>query len=169
MISTLGQRIQQLRRGLGLSQEQLGEMLGVSRQAVSKWEMDQSEPDLKTVVQLCRTFSVSSDELLGLESRDRQGEDPGVERFVAANLARRLFTAGWVTALVGAVLLVIELICLFPIRNAVIENAIARGSGYYPDLWHYAASFPMSVVFVITAVVVLAGIGITVLGLVRKK
>ena len=39
---TLGQRIQELRKGLNLSQEELGERMGVSRQAISKWEGDQT-------------------------------------------------------------------------------------------------------------------------------
>ena len=43
---TLGQRIQELRKGLGLSQEELGEKMGVSRQAISKWEGDQTIPEL---------------------------------------------------------------------------------------------------------------------------
>ena len=40
---TLGQRIQELRKKQGLSQEALGEKLGVSRQAISRWEMDGAE------------------------------------------------------------------------------------------------------------------------------
>lgn len=46
---TLGQRIQSLRKGLGLSQEALGELLGVSRQAISKWESDLTVPDYSGV------------------------------------------------------------------------------------------------------------------------
>ena len=43
---TLGARIQAHRRRMGISQEQLAERLGVSRQAVSKWELDESLPEL---------------------------------------------------------------------------------------------------------------------------
>lgn len=61
---TLGERIALARRQAGLSQEQLGDKLGVSRQAVSKWESDQTNPDVAYVAQMCRLLGVSSDWLL---------------------------------------------------------------------------------------------------------
>lgn len=63
---TIGERIAQLRRAAGLSQEQLAEALEVSRQAVSKWETGQALPDIDRIGRLCALFSVSADELLGL-------------------------------------------------------------------------------------------------------
>jgi len=61
---TIGQKIIQLRSAADISQEQLSEMLGVSRQSVSKWEMDQALPQIDKVLQLAEIFSVSTDELL---------------------------------------------------------------------------------------------------------
>ena len=61
---TIGQKITQLRNAADISQEQLSEMLGVSRQSVSKWEMDQALPQIDKVLQLAEIFSVSTDELL---------------------------------------------------------------------------------------------------------
>ena len=61
---TLGERIALARKQAGLSQEQLGEQLGVSRQAVSKWESGQTNPDVAYVAEMCRLFGVSSDWLL---------------------------------------------------------------------------------------------------------
>ena len=61
---TIGQKIVQLRTSKGISQEQLAETLGVSRQSVSKWEMDQALPQIDKVLQLSTLFSVSTDELL---------------------------------------------------------------------------------------------------------
>ena len=60
----LGEKLQQLRRQSGLSQEQLASQLTVSRQAVSKWELDETMPDTDNVVQLARLFGVSCDYLL---------------------------------------------------------------------------------------------------------
>ena len=51
---TLGQRIQELRKGLNLSQEELGERMGVSRQAISKWEGDQTIPELDKLIALSK-------------------------------------------------------------------------------------------------------------------
>ena len=64
---TLGQRISQNRKKLGLSQEALGEKLNVSRQAVYKWESDISLPDTNNLIELSKIFSVSINELIGNE------------------------------------------------------------------------------------------------------
>lgn len=60
----LKERIALARKQAGLSQEQLGEKLGVSRQAVSKWESGQNNPDVAYLAEMCRLFGVSSDWLL---------------------------------------------------------------------------------------------------------
>lgn len=64
---TLGQRIAQKRKELGLSQEGLGEQLGVSRQAIYKWESDASLPEIDKLITLSKIFSVSVGWLLGVE------------------------------------------------------------------------------------------------------
>ena len=61
-------RIQNLRKIKGISQEQLAEAIGVSRQAVSKWESEQNTPDLEKIVLLSDVFDVTTDYLLkGIE------------------------------------------------------------------------------------------------------
>lgn len=75
---TLGEKIYVLRMKNGLSQEAFGEKLGVSRQSVSKWETDQSVPELDKIVIISDLFSVSTDYLLkesaGEESITSEGE-----------------------------------------------------------------------------------------------
>ena len=60
----LSEKIAALRKRAGLSQEQLSEALGVSRQAVSKWESGGAMPELDKIVQLSRVLGVSTDALL---------------------------------------------------------------------------------------------------------
>ena len=60
----IGEKIANLRALKGMSQEQLAESLDVSRQSVSKWEMDQAQPQIDKVLQLCELFGVSADQLL---------------------------------------------------------------------------------------------------------
>ena len=67
MEQTLGKRIVSSRKGLGLTQDQLAEKLGVTAQAVSKWENDQSCPDISMLPRLAEIFGTSTDALLGLE------------------------------------------------------------------------------------------------------
>ena len=64
---TLGQRIQEHRLRLELSQEALGERLGVSRQAVSKWEADGAVPDTDKLIALSKLFGLTLNELLQVE------------------------------------------------------------------------------------------------------
>ena len=61
---TIGKKIAGLRVAANLSQEQLAEKVDVSRQSVSKWEMDQALPQIDKVLLLCELFKVSADELL---------------------------------------------------------------------------------------------------------
>ena len=61
---TIGEKITHLRNALGMSQESLADKLLVSRQAVSKWEMDQAQPQIDNVLQICELFNISTDELL---------------------------------------------------------------------------------------------------------
>ena len=60
----IADRIQNLRKIKGISQEQLADVVGVSRQAVSKWESEQSIPDLDKVVVMSEFFEVTTDYLL---------------------------------------------------------------------------------------------------------
>lgn len=60
----IGEKIAYLRTREGISQEQLAEKIEVSRQSVSKWEMDQALPQIDKVLQLCELFGISADELL---------------------------------------------------------------------------------------------------------
>lgn len=64
---TIGQRVGQKRKELGLSQEALGEQLGVSRQSIYKWESDSALPEIDKLIALSRLFGVSVGWLLGVE------------------------------------------------------------------------------------------------------
>ena len=67
---TIGQRIAERRKLLGISQEALGEQMGVSRQAISKWEADGAIPEIDKLIALSKLFGVSVGWLLGTESDD---------------------------------------------------------------------------------------------------
>jgi len=72
---TIGQRIAEERKKLGLSQEGLGEKLGVSRQAISKWESDASVPEIDKLIVLSKLFSVSVGWLLGVEEETAASQE----------------------------------------------------------------------------------------------
>lgn len=60
---TLGERLTELRKKKNLSQEEVAEKLNVTRQTVSKWELDQSTPDFDKVLPICKLYNITSEEL----------------------------------------------------------------------------------------------------------
>ena len=97
----LYEKLYELRRASGMSQEELAEKLGVSRQAVSKWESGATQPELQKLIELSKLYSVSVDELLSLEhAKAPQDTAPAAEapvqdgapsaRSISAPLAVRL-------------------------------------------------------------------------------
>ena len=72
---TLGQRIAAERKKLSLSQEALGEKMGVSRQAISKWEADGALPEIDKLIAMSRLFGVSLGWLLGVEEESAARSD----------------------------------------------------------------------------------------------
>ncbi len=78
----LNEKIFYCRRKAGLSQEALAEELGVSRQAVSKWETGDAVPEIGKLLALAKTFEVSTDWLLSEEEpEEKSGETSSAERF----------------------------------------------------------------------------------------
>lgn len=63
-IMTLGQKLKEIRKKFGLSQEQLAEIINVSRQAITKWETDAGLPDTENLKELSRIFEISINYLL---------------------------------------------------------------------------------------------------------
>ena len=61
---TLGERIRDERKKRGLSQEELAEILNVSRQAITKWETDRGIPDIANLIRISEEFEISLDELI---------------------------------------------------------------------------------------------------------
>ena len=118
----LADKIIELRKRSGMSQEELAEKLGVSRQSVSKWEGAQSTPDINRILQLSEIFSVSTDTLLKDEEDLPTGAAPTAEpsvetepplrkvsmeeanRFLAVNKKRSVLTPlGVALCILGAV------------------------------------------------------------------
>lgn len=79
----LNDNIARLRRQQGISQENLAEKLGVSRQAISKWESGAATPEIDRLIELSRLFHVTLEELLGLEEAGPEKNLSGLEALLA--------------------------------------------------------------------------------------
>ncbi len=72
---SLGERLYELRKKKGLSQEEVAEKLNVTRQSVSKWETDESKPDFDKIIPICELFEISSNELLSGTKEEKEEEE----------------------------------------------------------------------------------------------
>ena len=94
---TVGQRIAQKRKELGLSQEALGDRLGVSRQSIYKWESDSTLPEVEKLIALSKLFGVSVGWLLGVEepvpASESSGELTEAQLRMAEEIASRYMAA----------------------------------------------------------------------------
>lgn len=193
-ILSLGARIQQYRKANKLSQGQLGEIAGVSRQAVSKWESGQTAPEIDKVRILCKQFSITLDELLDQPVSAEQEEPEENEEAAAPPLPeqttvevekpaaptaahnqitaalakvqvkKRQFTVGWVTALIGVILMVLEYFSLFVVQYFDFRIAATSSSRWYADAMHYATVSPMPLIFNVTKIVIAVGIIVAING-----
>lgn len=78
----IGETILKYRKDLGLSQDELGQRLFVSRQTISLWEKDQTVPSIDNLMRLSEIFGVSVDEILGVEPNDQKEIPKEVYRFI---------------------------------------------------------------------------------------
>ena len=101
---TFGEKLQSLRQRAGMSQDALPERLQVSRQAVSRWERDETMPETDKVVALADIFGVTTDYLLRLQPEQTEPEEKQpppqerkdwVERFLTFS-KRKWYLLGWV-------------------------------------------------------------------------
>lgn len=91
---SMGARLAQERRSQNLTQEQLAEKLGVTRQAVSRWESDAAYPETEKIVRMAALFGVSCDYLLGV-SREPKGDKPPspVTRLLRETVGKKVLLA----------------------------------------------------------------------------
>lgn len=72
---TFAAKLKTIRKRAGMSQEKLAELLGVSRQAVTKWETDAGIPDMENIIAISKLFHISIDELLSAEKGAYEQKD----------------------------------------------------------------------------------------------
>lgn len=93
---SMGARLAQARRGQNMTQEQLAEKLGVTRQAVSRWESDTAYPETDKIVRMAALFGVSCDYLLGVSNEPSlTGDKPPspVTRLLREAVGRKVLLA----------------------------------------------------------------------------
>ena len=120
---TIGEKIQNLRKQRGMSQEQLAEALGVSRQAVSKWEAGQSVPDIDKIISICDYFGVTTDYILrNAEMTESQHEVAQNAYNISEKELDENIKKKQQSALLLAIAIVLYILCVVPV--IIIENDV---------------------------------------------
>lgn len=150
----LADKLIQLRKKSGMSQEELAEKMNVSRQAVSKWEGAQSIPDLEKILQLAELYGVTTDYLLkdSLEAEEFAGKDTPIVRRVTleeANEFMQLRKAAAPRIAFATFLCIISVIPLF----------LLGGASEVPE-FHVSSNFAGGVGMIIMLVVAAIAVGI---------
>ena len=118
----IADRIQHLRKTKGLSQEELADKIGVSRQAVSKWESEQSTPDIEKIILLSDYFETTTDYLLkGIEPSNEFEKKWSAMIFSAAG------TIVNVTGLISAIVVWIEQQRVYAVGIGLIIMLLGTG------------------------------------------
>lgn len=135
----LAEKIQDLRKKNGLSQEQLADKLGVSRQAISKWESEQSTPDIDKIVLLSETFHVSTDYLLKQEkdvTSKKEEENKKEDYTIAVNV--KMSKKAFSYLLLGILFLMTFLFFLLFIRTLDIYMLIVTFPFLFVSMFMFA-------------------------------
>ncbi len=132
---TIGERLLKLRKERNLSQEELANVLDVSRQTVSKWETDQSVPDFDKIIPLCNYFGITSDELLTGNENIKEAKKENFKSNFARNIA--IGVALYILSIVAIVLCAAQFnqpiigVSIFFILVAIATGLLIYNGVYY--------------------------------------
>ncbi len=148
---TIGQFIATLRKANGMTQRQLAERLNVSDKAVSRWERDESAPDLTLIPVLAEVFGVTSDEILRGERKNIEAEDniryiEKTEKQVAHmmnSVRHKLRIQSLISVCIAIVGLIVAMLCNFAFYRASL--------GFYLACAFYLIAAVCETVFVMQA------------------
>lgn len=121
----IGNKINQLRKLSGMTQEQLAEKLNVSRQTISKWESDSTSPDLESIVKISRIFHVSLDDLLkeGEEGvANKTDEQITLEDLMKINLHNRKMTLLLISGLIFIMVSILNFAYVIALQSTTLST-----------------------------------------------
>lgn len=123
------EKLIELRKATGLSQEELGNKLNVARQTVSKWELGETTPEMDKLVKLSEIFNVTLDELIKDENDNQKNSDTKINSTNSQKLAGMVIK---ILKGLGIFLLVLLIISIFlMIIGLVSFDRISVDSGSY--------------------------------------
>ncbi len=156
----LGERIAKLRKSRGMTQEQLGEYLGTTRQAVSKWEAGRAMPELDLIVKMGELFGVTMDSLILGRSAPApaEGETPKTEA-ADQNTNQKGGKNGLLAVAIALTVVGFTILCLCPLFAELYRSFVFETKGHaFTDATLYLWRWPLKWVVFLGVVLLLAGI-----------
>lgn len=166
----IGNKIHELRKISGMTQEQLAEKLNVSRQTVSKWESGGTVPDLDSMVRLSKMFYLSLDDLLlkGEKEVEEKDERLILEDLMKINLYNRRMTLLLIAGLIFIVVSVQAVVYIQALRSVTLSTQYMLYRYIVTGNYDYAPIYYMP--FLIAALVMGAlGMGLCVYYFIKSK
>lgn len=155
---TLGEKLQKLRKGKAMSQEELASKITVSRQAISKWELDLAFPDTENIVQLSKLYNVSADYLLN-DDYDSDMDIPVVKAY--EKIMRRSFKIQTLSIVLIAIGSISTILSILSTSFMQIKDTEMYGHAYKSEM-DYLSIAPLKYIMIIAVIMIIAGVGIIV-------
>lgn len=171
---TLSEKIAYCRRRNGLSQEELAEKIGVSRQAVSKWETSEAQPEIGKLRQLSDAFGVSTDWLLSeeepVEPKQAPVQNTASEAEKLPGILGKLFRRfGWLagvyTIVAGTLISIVGLAAIL-ISNAMLNGFHESTGGFGSMASVMESATPINPVAIIGTIILVFGVLVLIFGIV---
>ena len=154
----LGEKIWRLRESLHMSQEELAEKLGVSRQTVSNWENDKAVLDAEKLAKLCAIFGVSADDMLSGEGVPQPAKQ-NQENLTLKKRARGKMLFATVLAIIALALILIATVGLIVVEDKVSVSSVIT----------FHSDFVWIALLVIGGVILISTIIVVFIALLKKK
>ncbi len=155
-----GEQIKELRRGEGLTQEQFGSKLGVTRQAISNWENNKNLPDIGMLILMSDTFHISLDQLIKGDS----DMNNITEKIIKDGSETRRARFNMISTILGAFLLFLGFFCIG--IKAVSPEYVDEAGILHESFF----LLPMGFLFLFCGLVVFCSIGVrAIVRAIRKK
>ena len=162
--------LKKIRKNNNLSQEQLAEILGISRQAISKWESGSAYPEMEKIIQLCEKFNVNIDDLLHKdieeiisEEQSKKNLNKYIEIFLSytsntVNLFCSMNFKSKIKCLFEQCMLIFVLCIIFRIIGAIGNSLVYSIFNFLPNKVYYFISNLLESIYFIVSFIIATGI-----------
>lgn len=167
-----GEILTSLRKAKGLSQEQLAETLNIARQTISKWELNQSTPDMNYIAKLSEFFNVSTDYLIKGEKEEMVLESESMQSGIIiqpTNASSDKVAYRW-CFLLGVISIIISFggIIAFGICSVLHPWGVMINNMYFEGLMGFLLGTNSFWFFAILVITLIAGISLAVYGIIKQ-